>query len=107
MAPRTREEEVLAGIWTEVLGTGPIGVQDNFFLLGGDSLRATLVVSRITNVFGVELRQAALFETPTLGDMSKAIARHKAATADPEKVLRILSEVEGMSEEESRKLVEK
>ena len=107
MAPRTREEEVLAGIWTEVLGTGPIGVQDNFFLLGGDSLKATQVVSRITNVLGVELRQAALFETPTLGDLSKAVARHKAATADPEKVLRILSELEGMSEEETRKLVEK
>ncbi len=107
VAPRTREEEMLAGIWAEVLGTGLIGVQDNFFLLGGDSLKATQVVSRIMKVFGVELRQAALFETPTLGDFSEVVARHMAATADREKVSRILSELEGLSEEETRKLLEK
>jgi amino acid adenylation domain-containing protein len=69
-APRTSAvptptEEVVAGIWAEVLGLEAVRLEDNFFDLGGDSLLATQVSARVRNAFGVELPVSALFEKPT------------------------------------------
>ena len=65
-APRTPTEEVLAGIWGEVLRRDRVAPLDDFFLLGGHSLLATQVVTRIRDRFGVEVPLAAVFEAPTL-----------------------------------------
>ncbi len=64
--PGSEAEELLAGIWSEVLGVERVGVEDNFFELGGHSLLATQVVSRVREVFGVELALRRLFERPTV-----------------------------------------
>ncbi|MEH2232807.1 MAG: amino acid adenylation domain-containing protein [Nostoc sp.] len=76
--PHTPTQEVLAAIWTEVLGLEQIGIHDNFFELGGHSLLATQVVSRLRQAFGVELPLRCLFESPTLAQLSESIeaARH-------------------------------
>ncbi|MHC5719114.1 MAG: AMP-binding enzyme, partial [Nostoc sp.] len=71
--PRTPIEEVLAGIWTRVLGTEYVGIYDNFFDLGGHSLLATQVVSQVREAFQVELRLRSLFETPTVAGFAELI----------------------------------
>jgi amino acid adenylation domain-containing protein len=71
VAPRTPEEELLAGIWTSILGIKPVGIHDNFFELGGHSLLATQVVSRIRDTFSIELPLRHLFESPTIAGLSE------------------------------------
>ena len=66
MAPRNPAEELLAVIWSEVLGIDRVGAHDDFFALGGHSLLATQVASRIREAFGVELPLRRIFEAPTL-----------------------------------------
>lgn len=71
----------LLGLWSEVLGVELVGPDANFFDLGGDSLLATQVVSRLRVRFGVELPISALFEAPTVRGMARLVAEATAPTA--------------------------
>ncbi|WP_286191325.1 non-ribosomal peptide synthetase [Comamonas sp. JC664] len=74
-APRTPTEELLAAIYSQVLGVERIGLTDNFFELGGHSLLATQAVSRIRGTFGVELPLRELFEAATLAALAERVDR--------------------------------
>ncbi|MFL6198800.1 MAG: amino acid adenylation domain-containing protein, partial [Thermoanaerobaculia bacterium] len=73
VAPHGEVEEMVAGIWSDLLGAGQIGRDDSFFELGGHSLLATRLVSRLRRAFGVELPVRQLFETPTVAGLAARI----------------------------------
>ncbi|HET7230631.1 MAG TPA: amino acid adenylation domain-containing protein [Longimicrobium sp.] len=83
--PTTPVEEVLAGIWGEVLRRDQaVGAGDDFFALGGHSLLATLVVSRVRDRLGVELPLRAVFESPRLAAMAAAVEARMRDGAAPD-----------------------
>ncbi|MBE8964962.1 amino acid adenylation domain-containing protein [Nostocales cyanobacterium LEGE 12452] len=73
--PSTPIENLLAGIWAEVLGVEKVSIDNNFFELGGHSLIATRVIYRIRQVFQVELPLHYLFEKPTIAGLAKEIEK--------------------------------
>jgi len=84
-APRGATEEVLAGLWAELLGVPRVSRDDDFFALGGQSLAATICLARVQKHLGVELPLAALFRERTLARVAHAIdaAREDLQPAPP------------------------
>ncbi|MEV0691703.1 non-ribosomal peptide synthase/polyketide synthase [Streptomyces sp. NPDC050388] len=80
-APRTEAERVLAGVWAELLGVERVGVDDNFFMLGGDSIVSIQVVSRARTA-GLALTPRDLFRHPTLAALATAATGAAQAVAD-------------------------
>ena len=112
-APRGEVETALAGIWAEVLRLERVGRNDNFFELGGHSLLAVKMLSKVRQLFDVDLALAALFAEPTLKGLTQRVADASRDTLPPISVadrsaplqlsfaqqrLWFLSQLEGVSE---------
>ncbi|HEU4963348.1 MAG TPA: amino acid adenylation domain-containing protein [Bacilli bacterium] len=74
VAPRTETERALTEIWQEILGVKDVGIHDRFFDLGGHSLTATRIVSRINRRLNISLPLRALFEAPTIVGLAERVA---------------------------------
>ena len=86
VAPQTSLEQELYSIWKDVLKVDKIGIYDNFFKLGGHSLLATQVISRIRNVYNIDIPLRALFEHPTISGLSEvldSLDKEKATSSLP------------------------
>jgi amino acid adenylation domain-containing protein/non-ribosomal peptide synthase protein (TIGR01720 family) len=84
--PRTATERALADIWTEVLGTGAVGVHEDFLRLGGDSILAAKVLARVRTVFGVAPSVRVLFEHRTIAELAERLpepAAHRTEEIRP------------------------
>ena len=103
--PQNLMEESLVRIWQEVLGVRPVGIDDNFFDLGGHSLAATRVVSRVIQQFQIDLALQALFQSPTVADMAAVITAHLGKTLDEGRLETILDELASLSDAEAQQLV--
>ena len=78
VSPRTPTEEVLAGIWAEVLGVERVGIHDDFFALGGHSLIVTQAVSRIRRALAVDVPFEVVFDSPTVAELGAVVDRFAA-----------------------------
>ncbi|HEY6186081.1 MAG TPA: amino acid adenylation domain-containing protein [Pyrinomonadaceae bacterium] len=94
VAPGTAVEEALARIWSGVLGLDRVGIHDDFFELGGNSLSATQLVSQLRRSFEIELPLRALFEHPTISEL--ALVFEDA----------LVSQVDELTDEEAERLLE-
>ncbi len=92
VAPTSEVEQKMAELWQELLRVERVGIHDNFFRLGGQSLQGIQLVSRLRQIFAVDLPLVALFEAPTVAGLAGMI----------EDLL--ISQIEELGDEESELL---
>jgi acyl carrier protein len=93
-APRNEMEGTIAEIWRQVLGIENIGINDDFLELGGDSLAALQLMSRLRETFDVEPPLARFFESPTVSSVALQVVQQLAETTESSALSEILLEVE-------------
>lgn len=104
--PVSEIEKSLVRIWEEVLDVRPIGNHDRFFDLGGHSLSASRVVSRVIEQFQLDIPLQSLFESPTIADMATVITAHQGKTLDEQGMTKLIDELDALSEEEIKQLLD-
>lgn len=105
-APETPIQGQLAEIWEELLDLDQVGVDDDFFLLGGHSLVGTVLVSRIRTVFGVDVPLAIVFDQPTVRGLAAAVEDLLLGSLSDAELADALSELDGLTDEEVAALLE-
>ena len=105
VGPRNAVEDIIAAAWSEILRVKPIGVYDNFFDLGGHSLKATQVISRLRKAFQSEIPLRLIFESPTIAELAAVIDSKTTEELTSNKLNRVLKEVEAMPEEQAQRLL--
>jgi acyl carrier protein len=91
---------MMAEVWGEVLRVERVGIHDDFFELGGHSLLATRLISRIREVFRVELPLLSLFHTPNIAALSEEITERQGKEEGGNQIGDILQEIIGLSADE-------
>lgn len=93
-APRNEIEALLAAIWQDLLGLSSVSVTANFFELGGQSLLATRVLTRVYEETGVELNVSVIFNTPTIEALAIAVLEQQMLQTDPQALEQLLAELD-------------
>lgn len=107
VTPRTSLEKELEQIWRDVLELDQIGMDDNFIELGGDSLAATRIISRVIATFQMQIPLRSLFQSLTIAEMARVISQHEINKLDQDNLAKILDELESLGEEEAHRLADK
>jgi amino acid adenylation domain-containing protein len=84
VSPRAPTEEIIAGIFREILGVDEVSIDDNFFELGGHSLLAARIISRLRNAFHLELPLRVIFESPTPAGLADSVETLRRAGRHPQ-----------------------
>lgn len=100
VAPQTNLQQVLSKVWAESLGVERVGIEDDFFELGGASVVATQIVSRLRQMFQMELPAVLLFEAPTIEKFARHMTQYEARPGLAEKTANLLKQIEGMTEDQ-------
>jgi acyl carrier protein len=102
---RNETERQLIGIWEDALDVNPIGIHDNFFDLGGHSLTASQIVSRVLQRFQLQITLQDLFQAATVADMAAVLAEYPEKRLSNDDLKIILDELESLSDEHAQRLV--
>src|SRR5205807_1111205 len=100
-APRNEIERTVAGMWGRLLGIDSVGINDDFFDLGGHSLLGLQLVARLQETFGVNVPLRTLFDRRTVADLAAAIVEAQVEQADSAVLAELLAELGELSEEEA------
>ena len=100
VVPQTILQEVLLTVWAGILGIEKIGIEDDFFELGGDSILATQIISRLRQIFRMDLPAILLFDSPTIEKLAQYLTENETRPGLAEKTAALLKRIEGMTEEE-------
>jgi acyl carrier protein len=93
VAPRNETEEMLAAMWQELIGLDRMGINENFFEIGGNSILALKLIHKINDFFQIEIPLRQLFDTPTVADFAAALEEA------------LLAEIEALTDEEAERLL--
>ncbi|MFK0732732.1 MAG: amino acid adenylation domain-containing protein [Gloeotrichia echinulata GP01] len=107
VAPNTPVQEVLADIWQEVLGVKQIGIDDNFFQLGGHSIKAIQLISQIRQTFELELTVRHLFNHPTIAELVVVLAKLAGGEEIIHEIAQTVQEISRLSPERVQALLTK
>jgi surfactin family lipopeptide synthetase C len=106
VAPQTVLQEVLASVWEGLLDMEKIGIEDDFFELGGDSVLATQIISRLRETFRMDLPLIVLFEASSIKTLGEYMIANESQPGRTEKTAAVLKQIENMTEDEvSRSLL--
>jgi acyl carrier protein len=100
VAPRNETEHGIATIWQHLLGLDRVGVHDHFLEVGGHSLLAVQMNSRLRDTFQVQLPLQVVLDNPTVAKLSELVAAHHASPVDDQTLQRLVEEISQLPEEE-------
>ena len=99
--PQTPTEQVLSEIWSEILKVTPIGIHDDFFALGGDSLLATRLIFKTRHALNVEIPMGTIFDVRTISRLAEHIdAAGRAEAEEAARIARLLDQLEQLPDQE-------
>ena len=101
--PSTETEQMIAGVFADLLGIERVGATDDFFALGGHSLLATQAIARIRSAFDIDLEVHTMFTEPTVAALAAAVDERRGSNDD--ELAALLREIDNMSDEEAERLL--
>jgi phthiocerol/phenolphthiocerol synthesis type-I polyketide synthase E len=104
--PQNETQQQIADLWQKFLGIEKIGIHDNFIDLGGNSLLATRLITRLRDMFQVDLTLRVFFEAPTVAGLALVIVQKKAELVGDELLLRDIEDIEHLTDDEVQTLLE-